>query len=277
MFMNVITQQWIDAYVKHPKTAVIIESEDELSHAPVVEYLHDSLIGSSHNPLVTINSEDKNSIGVDKIRQLKRQLSLQANASDSQISRMVVIEQAQRMTDEAQNALLKLIEELPARTVICLTVDQSSNLLATVSSRCFHLRVLPIEKNLAMKYAAEHDLSTSDAEKLYMISGGYPGLYKSLVEDEKSDITLSISEAKKFLTSNVFDRQKIVQSLAKEPETIALYLRSLRTIALAGLRTSTGTSKSRWMKTLSEVAFTERQLSANVSTKLALLRLSISI
>jgi hypothetical protein len=277
MFMNVITQQWIDAYVKHPKTAVIIESEDELSHAAVVEYLHDSLIGNSHNPLVTINSEDKNSIGVDKIRQLKRQLSLQANASDSQISRMVVIEQAQRMTDEAQNALLKLIEELPARTVICLTVDQSSNLLATVSSRCFHLRVLPIEKNLAMKYAAEHDLSTSDAEKLYMISGGYPGLYKSLVEDEKSDITLSISEAKKFLTSNVFDRQKIVQSLAKEPETIALYLRSLRTIALAGLRTSTGTSKSRWMKTLSEVAFTERQLSANVSTKLALLRLSISI
>jgi hypothetical protein len=277
MFMNVITKQWVDAYVKHPKTAVIIESEDELSHAAVIEYLYDSLIGSSHNPLVMINSEDKKSIGVDKIRQLKRQLSLQANASDSQVSRMVIIEQSQRMTDEAQNALLKLIEELPARTVICLTVDQSSNLLATVSSRCFHLRVLPIEKNLAMKFAAEHDVLTSDAEKLYMISGGYPGLFNSLVKDGKSDITLSISEAKKFLTSSVFDRQKIVQSLAKEPETIALYLRSLRTIALAGLRTSTGSSKFRWMKTLSEIAFTERQLSANVSTKLALLRLSISI
>jgi hypothetical protein len=277
MLMNAITRQWVDAYVNHPKTAVIVESEDELSHEAVLQYLYENLIGDSHNPRVSISIEDKKTIGVDKIRQLKKQLSLQANSSSSEVSRMIVIEEAHRMTEEAQNALLKLIEELPARTIICLTVNKSSNLLATVASRCFLLRVLPIEKNLAMEYAAEHSVQQPEAEKLYAISSGYPGLYVSLLNNNSSTVTQSIADAKKFLTSTVFERQKIIQSLVKEPELVAMCLRSIRTIALAGLRTSTDSGKPRWSETLTQVAITEKQLSANVSIKLALLRLSISI
>jgi len=272
-----MTKQWIDAYVNHPKTAVIVESEDELSHAVVLNYLYENLIGDSHNPLVTIASEDKKTIGVEKIRHLKKQLSLQANGSLDKISRMIVIEQAQRMTEEAQNALLKLIEELPDRTIICLAADQSANLLPTVSSRCFQLRVLPIEKNIAIDFALVNSIKKSEAEKLYAISSGHPGLFMSLVMDNTSDVTVSIGEAKKFLTSTIFERQKIIQVLVKEPDTIPMYLRSLRTIALAGLRTSNESSKKRWGETLTQIAMTEKQLSANVPTKLALLRLSVSI
>ncbi len=128
-----------------------------------------------------------------------------------------------------------------------------------------------------MEYATENSIQLPEAEKSYAISAGYPGLYLSLLTKSATDVTESIGEAKKFLTSTIFERQKIIQTLAKEPESIALYLRSIRTIALAGLRTSNDSSKQRWKRTLTEVAITEKQLSANVSTKLALLRLSISL
>lgn len=277
MLMNEITTQWINAYINHPKSAVIVASEDVLSQDIVIDYLHDKLIGQHNNPYVRINSEEKNTIGVEKIRELKKQLSLQANTSTNAISRMIVIEQANQMTDEAQNALLKLIEELPGRTTICLTVQQSSDLLPTVASRCYLIRVLPLEKAIALKYAESTSVSTQEAQKMYAMSSGYPGLFDSLVKDESNAMVESISEAKTFLTSTIFERQKCIATLVKNPEKIPMQLKAMRTIALSGLRTSDAKTKFRWKKTIEQVAITERHIAANVSTKLALLRLSITI
>ena len=277
MLINKITKQWIDAYINHPKTAVIIESEDELSHFLVVEYLHDKLIGSKNNPYIFISSEDKKTIGVEKIRELKKQLSLQANASNDPISRMIVIDQADRMTDEAQNALLKLIEELPARTTICLTVTKSSQLLTTVTSRCFLVRVLPIEQDRAMQYAKNASMTDQEASRMYLLSSGNPGLFLSLINNESSPLVQAIQDAKIFLSSTVFDRQKLIMKIVKTPELIPLQLRAVRIIALTGLRSSVGPTKNRWKQTLEQVTITESQLASNVSAKLALLRLSIFI
>ena len=277
MLMNTITKQWIDAYVSHPKTAVIIESEDELSHAIVIEYLHDKLIGRKNNPYISINSEDKKTIGVEKIRDLKKQLSLQANTSINPITRMIVIDQADRMTDEAQNALLKLIEELPARTTICLTITKSSRLLTTVTSRCFLVRVLPIEEDRAKQYARNLSVSDQEATKMYLLSSGNPGLFLSLINKESSPLTDAIQDAKIFLSSTVFERQKLIGVIVKTPDVVPMQLRAIRIIALTGLRSSVGPAKNRWKQTLEQVAITESQLASNVSTKLALLRLSISI
>jgi len=277
MLVNKITKQWIDAYIKHPKAAVLLDSEDETSFKEVTDFLHKELIGKSNNPYIVISSEDKKTIGVEKIRELKKQLSLRANNSSNAISRMIVIEEAHAMTLEAQNALLKLIEELPDKTIVCLTSSHAAELLATVTSRCFIIKLLPLEKETALSYAKTQGVTDSDAERFYAMSAGFSGLFISLIDDDPSGVTRYIIGAKTFLSSTVFERQKLITGMVKNPEDIPMQLRGLRIIALAGLRAGEPKAKLLYKKILEEVALTEKQLSANVSTKLALLRLSVSI
>ncbi|MBL0699952.1 MAG: DNA polymerase III subunit delta' [Desulfosarcina sp.] len=58
--------------------------------------------------------------------------------------RVVIISDAQRMTQEAGNALLKSLEEPPERTIFILTANQISDLIPTIVSRCRHIRFKPI-------------------------------------------------------------------------------------------------------------------------------------
>ena len=59
------------------------------------------------------------------------------------------------MTLQAQNALLKTIEEPPAYAVILLLADNPDSLLPTISSRCVILNLKPVSDNLVKSYLME--------------------------------------------------------------------------------------------------------------------------
>jgi DNA polymerase-3 subunit delta' len=76
--------------------------------------------------------------------------------------RVVIISDAQAMNPAAGNALLKMLEEPPDRTVLILTAVHTSDLLPTIVSRCQHIRFSPIPHNhiealLVEKQGASHD------------------------------------------------------------------------------------------------------------------------
>ena len=60
--------------------------------------------------------------------------------------RVAILSNAQDMTPAAGNALLKLLEEPPDRTILILTARQRSELLPTIVSRCQHIRFNPISR-----------------------------------------------------------------------------------------------------------------------------------
>lgn len=66
--------------------------------------------------------------------------------------RVVVISQAQAMNPEAANALLKVLEEPPASTILILTAEQTSDLLSTIVSRCQQIRFNPISRKSIALY-----------------------------------------------------------------------------------------------------------------------------
>lgn len=70
-------------------------------------------------------------------------------------TRVIVIADAQHMNPEAGNALLKVLEEPPARTVIILTALQTSDLLPTIVSRCQAVKFSPIRRRHLAAYLAE--------------------------------------------------------------------------------------------------------------------------
>jgi len=76
---------------------------------------------------------DKQSIGIEDIRFLTQNLSLAPRSSPVVVG---IIDRAEQLTVEAQNALLKTLEEPPIKARLILEAGNSSQLLPTISSRC---------------------------------------------------------------------------------------------------------------------------------------------
>jgi DNA polymerase-3 subunit delta' len=99
--------------------------------------------------------------------------------------RVAIIEAAHRLNQDAQNALLKLLEEPPQRVVIVLAAEDESLLLPTVRSRCARLRLQPLGPGALAGLLAERELADAPrSATLGRLSGGRPGLAIALAGDD---------------------------------------------------------------------------------------------
>ena len=85
---------------------------------------------------------DGATLSVDTIRQLREEAYVLPNES---AVRVMLLVEAHTMTPQAQNALLKILEEPPAHVLFMLTCDNRSQLLPTIVSRCVCIPVSPVE------------------------------------------------------------------------------------------------------------------------------------
>ena len=106
-------------------------------------------------------SEGKKSIGVSSVRDIR----YQAYIKPQELScRAFIIDKAETMTPEAQNALLKIFEEPPANVFFFLLCDNASSLLSTVRSRAPVLRMESFDAGSLSDYLLTHN---EKARKLY--------------------------------------------------------------------------------------------------------------
>ena len=105
---------------------------------------------SQNHPDIKYINHDKNSISVNDIReQLNNDISIKPYSSEYKI---YIIPDANKMTEQAQNALLKTIEEPPVYAIIILLTENCDSLLPTIRSRCVTLTMNPIEKDKICTY-----------------------------------------------------------------------------------------------------------------------------
>ncbi len=81
----------------------------------------------------TSDKKATQSIGIEDVKQMQKKLFLKPIKSKT---KAVIIEEAHLLTPEAQNALLKVLEEPPAHTIILLNTNSKEALLPTILSRC---------------------------------------------------------------------------------------------------------------------------------------------
>jgi DNA polymerase III delta prime subunit len=118
---------------------------------------------------------DKPSISIEQIRGLVPPLSLSLTSPNG--GRVVIIDQADVLTVEAQNALLKLIEEPPRKTTFVLVAAQLERLLPTVRSRCATIYFPRFPRSeLAGWLTGSHNLKPAIAARLAAAADGIPGL-----------------------------------------------------------------------------------------------------
>lgn len=125
---------------------------------------------SGNHPDIILIKPSGSFIKVDQIRNLCSSLAMKPYEARL---RVILIPDAQAMNPEASNALLKVLEEPPDRTLFILTALQLSDLLPTIVSRCQHIRFNPISpKNLEVFLAEKHGLDSHGAMIIAAMANG---------------------------------------------------------------------------------------------------------
>ncbi len=103
----------------------------------------------------------KQSIGITEIKQMQQKIFLTPFKSPQ---KAVIIEEAELLTTEAQNALLKVLEEPPDHTIIILSTNNKETLLPTIQSRCKIITLPEEEKKLMSEEITEFNNILNELE-----------------------------------------------------------------------------------------------------------------
>jgi DNA polymerase-3 subunit delta' len=202
-----------------------------------------STIDGSHADIELVRTEGL-SIKVDEVRELITRTSWSPSVGNY---RVVVIEDADRLTESAANALLKVIEEPGARTVWLLCAPTLTDVIPTIRSRCRHLTLRTPSIKAVTQLLIERDgIDPKMAEFAANAAQGHIGRAKYLATNEEARKTrekiLSIPFTIKDLAS-AFEAANTLVELAKSQ---ALAESEVRDEAeLAKLKESYGASGSK--------------------------------
>ena len=110
--------------------------------------------GKNHPDIIEVRHDKPNSISVEDIReQVVNDVAVRPYSSPYKV---YIIPDGEKMTPQAQNALLKTIEEPPAYAVIMILTSNTAALLPTILSRCVVLNAKPIPDEQVRSYLMEH-------------------------------------------------------------------------------------------------------------------------
>lgn len=275
------TDRAVQAYLRSPSAVLILHGpagvgKDQLAKrilADILQIVQDKL--RSYPYLVSIEPE-KDSISIDQVRSLQSAL-IRSVPGNQPIRRAVLVQNAQKLTSEAQNALLKSLEEAPEDTIFVLCVDNLHNLLSTVVSRAQPLAVLPVSETAAKKAFGD----TAEVTKAFYMSGGRAGVLQAILEDQEHPLLASIDQAKEVLKKTPYERLLLVNSLSKDKPATEELLEAMLLLARISLTTSVKGSKTKqakqWHKIVKQVSAAQRSMSRNAGTKLVLTDLFLHI
>lgn len=136
--------------------------------------------------IIRVTHEKPGSIGVDDIRgQINGDIAIKPYNSPYKI---YIVNEAEKMTVQAQNALLKTLEEPPAYAVILLLTTNVNSLLQTILSRCVILNMKPVSDQLVKAYLMqEMQVPDYKAEVCVAFARGNIGKARQLAASEDFD------------------------------------------------------------------------------------------
>lgn len=144
---DTIPVRFEEPYIKYIFPLMSGTGEDNKSDDPFaklsskdIERIKSELELKNKNPYYQLDIPRANVIRINSIRSIRNYLSINYNELPY---RTVLISRAEEMGDEAQNALLKSLEEPPERVIFILTANRMDSLLPTIRSRCWEI-TLPL-------------------------------------------------------------------------------------------------------------------------------------
>lgn len=275
LLFHTSTQKALEDFIKTPSHSILLNGPLGSGKGSTATYLVAMLMDldtdkvADHPHIMWINETP--SIPIEAIRSAQKFMQLKVPGKSS-IRRALVVEQAQTMGTEAQNAFLKLLEEPPQDTVIVLTASTTQQLLPTILSRVQQIRILAPEKQASSQRLGA-DYSTSEIDRAYYLSEGYMGLMNAILQDStEHPLVQQIQTAKSLLAGTTYDRLCKVDEIAKQ-KNVTLFLQALERVCHAALQQAAlknSAATKAWKQRLQVVVDAQHKLHHSPQSKLLL-------
>jgi len=174
------------------------------------------ILEGKHADVTTVGLDSRTEIGIDDIRELQRLASLPPYEGKCKV---FIIGDAEYLSTEAANSLLKILEEPPPRVVWLLLAAEEQRLLPTIVSRCQRLELRPVPPELVLEALVNlHNVDVDRAKLLVQLCRGRPGWALSALKNEDMLELRSqrIDRLVSLLGSGVEDRFTCAQELASQ-------------------------------------------------------------
>ncbi|MEG2949239.1 MAG: AAA family ATPase [Clostridia bacterium] len=145
----------------------------------------------NHTDVITVFADDGKQIGVDRIREVIKTISQHAF---SNAYRVVMIEPVEKMTQQAQNCLLKSLEEPISNVIFLLMTHELTATLGTIASRCMRVKMTPWPDEILLETLQALGFSQANAAVILPRCGGNIGTAIEMLSDSTQD-----AEVKAFL------------------------------------------------------------------------------
>ena len=138
---------------------------------------------SDNNPDFQLIESVDGKIKIEQIRQMQRKVAEKPIISNNKV---YIIDNADTMTTEAQNCLLKTLEEPPEYITIILICTNEGNLLSTIKSRCTRMQFEPIKDEELKEYIKTKLPEEQISENIIELAQG--SIEKAIKLNERKDI-----------------------------------------------------------------------------------------
>ena len=205
---------------------------------------------------------EKSTFTVDMARAIRSEAYLKPLTSDYNIA---ILEHCELMNAEAQNALLKVLEEPPESALFILLTENAGAFLTTLLSRCLLLRVTPLSNQEVSKFIeSKTDKSPEEVLPAVILAEGNIGKALMFLDDEDTEEIKNL--AKRFF--NAYNEANRIELLkcAYETEKFAPRLEVLKIFyetLFAELKNSSGDKKRGLIEAVEAVGFAIERLNAN--------------
>lgn len=216
-----------------------------------------------HSNLLVVSPPGQSAIKIDDMRGVLGALSQHGL---EQGRRVVVIEDAHRLTPQAQNALLKSLEEPDSYTHFILTASSARSVLPTILSRTAKLFVPPWEDRYLLPLLAGQGVEESEARQLAGLSHGSPGAALMALQDDTLKDTMAVVEKTFLALRSQQDIPAASAALKNMKDNADLLLECLETFFSRKLSLVSTQGQYRALeKMLASVARARRYKAANVT------------
>lgn len=226
---------------------------------------------NDNNPDFNIIKPD-GKIKIDQIRQMLEKVYEKPIISDKKV---YIIDDAETMTVEAQNCLLKTLEEPPEYIVIILITSNESNLINTIKSRCLKLTFNPLENSEIKQYLEKYLDFQNVSETMLEIFEGSIG--KALKVKEKQELYNNIETTlSNFSCESVIDLINNATEIYKGKENINEILEYFNIYFLKKAKEEYNNA-SKYVKAIEIVEDTKKRLVYNSNYDMTIDNLLINI
>jgi hypothetical protein len=269
IILNPVLEGYIKAYLKDPVQGLLINGPKGAGKGYIANYIAYGYPGTTKDRIHIIEPlEDKKVIGID---QIKIVISRLRTKQDKRL--FVIIEDAEKLTPDAQNALLKILEEPPNNVSFILTTSRYNSIFPTIKSRVTKWEWIPPEPKQIKEYTKAYNID--NVSNYNAIARGRMGLIHAILTEQGSHpLVLAIDSAKDMLAAPLKTRLLKVDELTKDAEARNIFIEALALIAQAALDASALKGNQRdWLIRTQAINDAINQLDKNIQPKLVLTRL----